>query len=975
MPLSAGQSLTHYEILGTLGAGGMGEVYRARDTRLEREVAVKVLPDALREDPERRARFLREARAVAKLGHPNIAQILDVGEAEGVDYIAFELVEGETLSDLLLRRTLELEDVVELALPLADAMAYAHERGILHRDLKPANVMVTSRGHAKLLDFGLAKVLEPAGGAQEKTTTLTMQGAIFGTPMAMSPEQALGRQLDARSDVFSFGSLLYEVSSGRTAFGGSTAMEVMDAVIHREPVPLERVRPELPPGFVAIVEKALRKDAGERYQTMADLSADLRHFRRTTDSGLVPPAHARRRAAGTAAGLILAAVAAGLGTWWATRGGAGSDAPAGTPAAATEAGESPPSVAVMGFENLADPSDAEALGRMLASLVATDLAERGGLSVVSTAKVMLSLEEAQDGAGGRFDLATATRAARATGASVMLVGQILRKGDGVLLTAEVVDVESGERRGSVKEEASSSEEVFALAGALSDSVRRQLGVDRRRTGYDLSRSLTDSPEAYRHFNAGELAMHQRDFMLARTFFQRAVAIDPTFALAWFRLGVTSEWLNSEDSTPAFEQALEHADRLSDRWRGICEAAAARSRGDYDTAFGVLAPLVEAGIDIPEAYNELGETLTHSSRYRDVSWSRRCFARALDLDPTYELVLYHLVNHTLQAGDLAGAKALVERMRRGGQASFGEVTVLLAERRYADAVAAAERQLSVDGSTDWEEYLIAARKLGDMELRDRAAEAWWVAVPAARNAHEWEEALADFLRGRLGSIHEHLDRSVALSTDLFHRSGANLVRAQLAYGMGDFEAAASAAMAVLSGDPYEFEASFWLGLSLLRAGSPADAARTLEQGRATLERSRNAEGPGYLDSLEAVLVSAAGDPEGARRLLEQARARPAALRRVELENLAAAYVAEDAGDVPAALRAWREILEPTYVRHLMSLDLEPWPLYEIGRLEHDHGDPAAARDALERFLSYWGEADTALASITDARARLARLDAE
>jgi len=967
MTLPAGQTLTHFESLGPLGAGGMGEVYRAKDTRLGREVAIKVLPDALREDPERRARFLREARAVAKLSHPNIAQILDVGEAEGLDYIAFELVEGETLAALLAGRTPGLEEVVELALPLADALAYAHERGVLHRDLKPANVMVTSRGHAKLLDFGLAKVAEGPGGERARTTTLTLQGAIFGTPAAMSPEQALGRSLDARSDVFSFGSLLYEMASGRPAFGGSTAMEAMDAVIHRDPTPLERVRPELPAGFAAIVAKALRKDAGERYQTMGDLAADLRHFRRTTDSGLVPPAPARRRAVRVVAGLGLAAAVA-AGAWWAAGRPDGADAPAHVAGAE----QATPHVAVMGFENLSDPSDAEALGRMLASLVATDLAEHGGLRVVSTAKVQASLEEARQGASGRFELATATRAARSTGASVMLVGQILRQGQSVLLTAEVVDVESGERRGSVKEQVPSAEEVFALAGALADSVRRQLGVERSGASFDLSRSLTDSPVAYRDFNAGELAMHQRDFSLARTFFQRAIESDPTFAMAWFRLGMTSDWLNLADGPQAFEQALEHADRLSERWRAICEGAAARSRDDQDTAFEVLAPLVEAGTDIPEAYNELGETLTHSSRYRDPVWSRRCFARALDLDPTYEIVLYHLVNQTLLAGDLDEAKALVERMTLGGKVSFGKLAVLLAERRYADAVAEAERQLSAHGSTDWEEYLIAARKLGDMELHERAAEAWGIAQPSARYAYEWEQAMADFLRGHFTSIDEHLDRSVALSRDIFHRSVANLLRAQLAYGLGDLEASASAARSVLDGDPYEFEAYFWLGLSQLRGEEPAAAARTLEEGRSVLERSKNATGPGYLLALEAALASAAGDRARAHALLADARSRPQALRQPELESLVEAYVAEAEGDFEVALAAWREASEPSYPRHIMSIDFDVWPLYEIGHLEQDHGDPQAARAALERYLEHWGDADTLLAQVADARARLARL---
>src|SRR5262245_6579051 len=216
-----------YTLLSKIGAGGMGEVYLARDPRLERDVAIKLLPQALRGDPQRRLRFLREARAVAKLTHPHITAIHDVGESDGHDFIAFEYVDGRTLADLLAERRPSLEELVDLALPLADAIAYAHERGVLHRDIKPNNVMVTSRGQPKLLDFGLAKRLEEGDAAKGKQASmLTEEGVICGTPKAMSPEQALGHAVDARSDIFSFGSLLHEMATGRPAFAGATPMGV-----------------------------------------------------------------------------------------------------------------------------------------------------------------------------------------------------------------------------------------------------------------------------------------------------------------------------------------------------------------------------------------------------------------------------------------------------------------------------------------------------------------------------------------------------------------------------------------------------------------------------------------------------------------------------------------------------------------------------------------------------------------------------
>jgi Tol biopolymer transport system component/predicted Ser/Thr protein kinase len=321
-------TLGPYELLGLLGKGGMGEVHLARDPKLDRKVALKLLPRELAEDPDRRSRFLREARAAATLNHPNITTVYDVGEEAGRDYIAQEFLEGRPLDEILAERSLPLAELAGIAAPLADALEYAHERGVIHRDLKPGNVIVTERGHAKLLDFGLAKVLRGEDDPRplaEQSTTLTLSGAVMGTPSAMSPEQALGKPVDARADVFAFGALLYEMAAGKPAFLGTTIQETLDKVLHREPEPLGRLRRDLPSDFVAIVNKALRKDPAERYQSMAELAADLRHFKRTTDSGVVPPATAgqepgwRQRAVRMLGIVLLVAVVA-----WLARGFLGS---------------------------------------------------------------------------------------------------------------------------------------------------------------------------------------------------------------------------------------------------------------------------------------------------------------------------------------------------------------------------------------------------------------------------------------------------------------------------------------------------------------------------------------------------------------------------------------------------------------------------------------------------------------------------
>src|SRR4249920_1105289 len=262
MTLAAGSRLGSYEILAPLGAGGMGEVYRARDTRLSREVAIKVLPAAMASDPDRRARFEQEARSASGLNHPNILTIYDIGEADGTIYIAMELVEGKTLRELVASgEPLPTKKLLDVAVQTAEGLAKAHSAGIVHRDLKPENVMVSKDGFVKILDFGLAKLAEPESGEASAMPTLaqpeTRPGTVMGTVGYMSPEQASGEPLDFRSDQFSTGSMLYEMATGQKAFGRKTAAETMSAIIREEPEPVGRLRPDFPVAVRWILERCL----------------------------------------------------------------------------------------------------------------------------------------------------------------------------------------------------------------------------------------------------------------------------------------------------------------------------------------------------------------------------------------------------------------------------------------------------------------------------------------------------------------------------------------------------------------------------------------------------------------------------------------------------------------------------------------------------------------------------------------------
>ena len=317
-----GQTLDHYRIESKLGEGGMGVVYKARDTHLDRAVAIKVLPADKVADPGRKQRFVQEAKAASALNHPNIVTIYDIRYQDGTDFIVMEYIEGQTLDDLIARKAIRSVQALKYAVQIADALAKAHGAGILHRDLKPSNIMVNDEGLIKVLDFGLAKLLEPADSSSDATTltarSLTEEGAVVGTAAYMSPEQAEGRNLDGRSDIFSFGSVLYEMITGRRPFTGDSRLSILAKILNENPTPPRQLDVSIPPELEKIILRCLRKDPARRYQTMADLKVALQDVEEESGSGKqVQQVPSRRRWAWAA--LLPVVLVAGIFTWWAWR--------------------------------------------------------------------------------------------------------------------------------------------------------------------------------------------------------------------------------------------------------------------------------------------------------------------------------------------------------------------------------------------------------------------------------------------------------------------------------------------------------------------------------------------------------------------------------------------------------------------------------------------------------------------------------
>ena len=825
-----------YTLLRKLGQGGMGEVHLASDSRLDRKVAIKILPENLRDDPQRRMRFLREARAVAQLSHPNITQIFDVGESDGRDYIAFELVEGRTLAERIAEGQLSLTELVELALPLADAIAYAHERGIVHRDLKTANVMVTTRGHAKLLDFGLAKILSESSQAPEakKNTTLTLEGAIFGTPDGMSPEQALGKPLDARSDIFSFGSLLYEMAAGRPAFQGATVMEIMHAVIHREPDSLSRMRGDLPSEFIACVAKALRKDVGERYQTMNDLAADLRHFKRRSDSGLVPPATQRGTRRIALAALTLVALC-GLG-WigWRFAHSQTNLAPA---AIARH------SLAVLPFTNLGSSAEDASFSAGLHSDVLTRLSKISSLKVIARTSVL--------------EYATTTKPLKQIGqelgVTAILSGELQRSGNAMKLNLTLHDAATDDSLwADTYNRELSSKDIFAVQSEIAEAVARALQAQLSPADKQgLHGVPTTNDKAYDAYLAGLalLEKYEPEYQRGVELLESSVALDPNFALAWASLAEARGgryWGREPENTALLASAFDAARRALALQPDLPEGHLRLGQchyfsRDYENAEREFE-IAERGLP-----NSSDLLLARSSLYRRTGhWtqSRDALERAVEISPRDQALRWSLAITLIWLGDYDAAlrQMDLDRALRGGKSGDDYYEWVAKTNRDGRVPAEAFQSPTTSNPFGPENFILRWRLR--LMARDPSGAIKDLEPAPERLSHQWHDyprallvAIAHDLAGDSSSARTQYEtaRGVALSQIEAHPEDARPL-ASLALslaGLDQREEALSTARRATELLPMERDSVVGGGLMLdrfyteLRVGAIDEAVRSLD----------------------------------------------------------------------------------------------------------------------------------------------------